>query len=172
MLDRLDDVRLVNPAFRADVLAGLALPQKAIPARWFYDRAGSELFEAITRLPEYYPTRVETALLAAHAGEVGALAGRGRAVVEFGSGSSTKTPHLLGQVAPAAYVPVDISGAFLRESAAALAARFPLIDVVPVDGDFPRPLRLPDGVVTLPKLGFFPGSTIDNFAPAAAVEQG
>jgi dimethylhistidine N-methyltransferase len=161
---------IVDPAFRADVLAGLALPQKAVPARWFYDRAGSELFEAITALPEYYPTRVETALLETYAGEVGGLAGPGRVVVEFGSGSSTKTPHLLGQVAPAAYVPVDISGEFLRASAAALAARFPTLDVLPVERDFTAPLRLPEAVTALPKLGFFPGSTIGNFAPAAAVD--
>ena len=168
--DRPAGADVVDPAFRADVLAGLALPQKAVPARWFYDRAGSELFEAITGLPEYYPTRVETALLEAHAREVGAIAGAGRVVVEFGSGSSTKTPHLLGQVAPAAYVPIDISGEFLRTSAAALAARFPTIDVLPVERDFTAPLRLPEALAGLPKLGFFPGSTIGNFAPGAAVD--
>jgi L-histidine N-alpha-methyltransferase len=169
-LDRPIDGDIVDPAFRADVLAGLALRQKAIPARWFYDRVGSELFEAITALPEYYPTRVETGLLEAHAAEVGAIAGAGRVVVEFGSGSSTKTPHLLGQVAPAAYVPVDISGDFLRDSATALAERFPNLRVIPVERDFTVPLRLPDAVAALPKLGFFPGSTIGNFAPGAAVD--
>lgn len=171
-LDRDRPVETVgaDPAFRRDVLAGLALRQKAIPARWFYDRAGSELFEAITGLPEYYPTRVETGLLARHSADVAAIAGSGRAVVEFGSGSSAKTPHLLGQVAPAAYVPIDISGDFLRASAAALAARFPTIDVIPVEGDFTRPLRLPEAIAALPKLGFFPGSTIGNFAPPAAVD--
>ena len=105
---------IVDPAFRADVLAGLRTHPRAIPARWFYDRAGSELFEAITALPEYYPTRVETALLAAQCGDVAALTGAGRVVVEFGSGSSTKTPHLIRAVQPSAYVPIDISGDFLR----------------------------------------------------------
>lgn len=161
---------LVDPAFRRDVLAGLALPQKAIPARWFYDRAGSELFEAITGLPEYYPTRVETALLERHAREVGRIAGPGRVVVEFGSGSSTKTPHLLAWTAPAAYVPIDISGEFLRDSAAALAGQFPSLDIIPVEQDFTQPLQLPEAVAGRPRIGFFPGSTIGNFAPAAAVD--
>jgi L-histidine N-alpha-methyltransferase len=100
----------VDAAFRSDVLAGFAARPRAIPARWFYDRAGSELFEAITRLEEYYPTRVETGLLEKHSADVARIAGFGRAVVEFGSGSSVKTPHLLRAVAPAAYVPIDISG--------------------------------------------------------------
>jgi L-histidine Nalpha-methyltransferase len=159
-----------DPAFRADVLAGLAARPRAIPARWFYDGPGSELFEAITRLPEYYPTRIETALLGEHAAEVSRRVGPGRAVVEFGSGSSTKTPILLGALAPAAYVPIDISGAFLRASAAALAARFPDWSVLPVEADFTRPIALPGAIAAAPKLGFFPGSTIGNLVPAAAVD--
>ena len=160
----------VDPAFRADVLAGLAQPQKAIPARWFYDRTGSELFEAITDLPEYYPTRVETALLARHCNDVAQWTGLGRAVVEFGSGSSTKTPHLLRAVAPAAYVPIDISGEFLRVSAAALAGDFPGLPVLPVEGDFTRRLTLPDAIAHLPRLGFFPGSTIGNMIARTGVD--
>jgi L-histidine Nalpha-methyltransferase len=159
-----------DPAFRADVLAGLAQPQKAISARWFYDRAGSELFEAITTLPEYYPTRVETTLLAAHCGNVGQLTGPGRAVVEFGSGSSIKTPHLLRAVAPSAYVPIDISGDFLRASAAALAADFPGLPVLPVEGDFTHRLVLPGAIADLPRLGFFPGSTIGNMIARTATD--
>src|ERR1700709_1727584 len=108
---------VVDPAFRADVLNGLSAPHRAIPARWFYDRRGSELFEAITHLPEYYPSRTERALLAENASESAELTGRGRTVVEFGSGSSVKTPLLLSAIGPSAYVPVDISGDFLRESA-------------------------------------------------------
>jgi len=158
-----------DPAFRADVLAGLAARPRAIPARWFYDRQGSELFEAITGLPEYYPTRIETALLAAHCGEVARLVGPGRAVVEFGSGSSTKTPHLLAAVDPAAYVPIDISGEFLRASAAALAADFPKLPIQPVEADFMNPIDPPEGIARLPKLGFFPGSTIGNMVPRTAV---
>ena len=104
-----------DPAFRADVLAGLAAPIPAVPARWLYDRRGSELFEAITQLPEYYPTRVERSLLERHSPDVARIAGKGDAVVEFGSGSSAKTPILLRAVEPSAYVPIDISGDFLRE---------------------------------------------------------
>ena len=160
----------VDPAFRADVLAGFAMrPQRAIPARWFYDRQGSELFEAITALPEYYPTRIETALLEAHSGEVGRIVGPGRAVIEFGSGSSTKTPHLLAAVEPAAYVPIDISGEFLRESAAALADAFPKLSILPLEADFTHPLDPPPGVASLAKLGFFPGSTIGNMVARTAV---
>lgn len=161
---------IVDPAFRADVLAGLSQRQKAVPARWFYDRTGSELFEAITRLPEYYPTRVETALLQAHCRDVARLTGPGRAVVEFGSGSSTKTPHLLCAVAPSAYVPIDISGDFLRSSSAALAADFPGLPVLPVEADFTRPLELADEIADLPRLGFFPGSTIGNLIARTATD--
>jgi dimethylhistidine N-methyltransferase len=158
-----------DPAFRADVLAGFRMRPRAIPARWFYDRAGSELFERITVLPEYYPTRVETELLAAHAADVARIVGPGRAVVEFGSGSSTKTPHVLEAVQPAAYVPIDISGDFLRESAAALASDFPKLSILPVEADFTHPIVPPAEIMGLPKLGFFPGSTIGNMVARTAV---
>jgi L-histidine Nalpha-methyltransferase len=159
-----------DPQFRNDVLAGFALrPQRAIPARWFYDRRGSELFEEITELPEYYPTRTETALLKAISEEIASCVGRGRAVVEFGSGSSTKTPILLRCVEPAAYVPIDISGEFLRQSAADLSSAFPGLQVLPLEADFTEPLRMPKALDSVAKLGFFPGSTIGNMnAPAAA----
>ncbi|MBN8809449.1 MAG: L-histidine N(alpha)-methyltransferase [Sphingomonas sp.] len=159
-----------DPAFRADVIDGLTRRPRAIPARWFYDRRGSELFEAITDLPEYYPTRTETALLRDKAGEIAARVGPGRAVVEFGSGSSTKTPLLLEAVAPAAYVPIDISGDFLRESSRALAARFPDLAVQPLEADFLQPLKLPAGIAAFPKLGFFPGSTIGNMIPLSSTD--
>ncbi len=156
--------------FAAAVRDGLAQPQKIIPARFFYDHAGSQLFEAITALPEYYPTRTEIGILSAHAGDIAAAVGPGRAVIEFGSGSSAKTPLLLRAMTPAAYVPVDISAEFLHQSAAALAAAFPGLAVLPVAADFTAPFRLPSGVAALPKLGFFPGSTIGNLAPAAAID--
>jgi dimethylhistidine N-methyltransferase len=159
----------VDPAFRADVLAGFRGARRAIPARWFYDRTGSELFERITQLPEYYPTRVETALLERIAPEVAGIVGPGRAVVEFGSGSSIKTPHLLEAIAPAAYVPIDISGEFLRESAAALASDFPKLSILPVEADFMHPIAPPPEIAALPKLGFFPGSTIGNMVARTAV---
>lgn len=163
-------VSLADPAFRADVLNGLTARPRAIPARWFYDRRGSELFEDITQLPEYYPTRTETALLERVCPEVARAVGLGGAVVEFGSGSSVKTPILLRALRPAAYVPIDISGDFLRDSARTIAAQFPVMAVEPVEGDFLKPLKLPAGIGGLARLGFFPGSTIGNMAPVAAVD--
>lgn len=160
----------VATAFRADVLAGLAQPHKAVPARWLYDDAGSALFEEITRLPEYYPTRAETEILSERCGEFRELIGPGRAVVEFGSGSSVKTPLLLGCIEPAAYVPLDISGDFLRAAANDLAAQFPGLPVYPVEADFMREVALPAAVRELPKLGFFPGSTIGNMVARTAVD--
>jgi L-histidine Nalpha-methyltransferase len=161
---------LADPHFRADVLNGLAARPRAIPARWFYDRRGSELFEAITQLPEYYPTRTETALLLQVSPALTQQVAARSAVVEFGSGSSTKTPILLRSIAPAAYVPIDISGEFLRHSAAELSESFPGLPVHPVEADFLRPVPLPAEVADLPKLGFFPGSTIGNMTPMDAVD--
>jgi dimethylhistidine N-methyltransferase len=160
----------VDLAFRADVLAGLAAPQKAVPARWFYDDAGSQLFEDITQLPEYYPTRAETEILLTRASEIADLIGPGRAVVEFGSGSSVKTPLLLSACRPSAYVPLDIAGDFLRASSAVLAEKFPGLPVLPVEADFMRRVELPAEVAALPKLGFFPGSTIGNMIARTATD--
>ena len=164
------EASLADPQFRADVLAGLALSPRAIPARWFYDRRGSDLFEAITQLPEYYPSRVETALLASAGDALRSRIHPGAAIVEFGSGSSIKTPLLLRAVEPAAYVPVDISGDFLRDSARRIAAEFPAIAVHPVEADFTRPLTLPRAINEQPRVGFFPGSTIGNMLAGGAVD--
>lgn len=164
------DAEGVDTAFRSDVLAGLAQVPKAIPARWFYDDAGSQLFEDITRLPEYYPTRAETEILTQRSADFAAMIGEGRAVVEFGSGSSVKTPLLLSAINPAAYVPLDIAGDFLRAAAADLAAKFPGLPVYPVEADFMRQVALPEEVAGLPKLGFFTGSTIGNMAARTAVD--
>jgi len=157
-------------AFRDDVLAGLSAPIPAIPARWLYDRRGSELFDDITRLPSYYPTKTETALLQRIMPEVAARVPEGAAVVEFGAGSATKTPILLQAIRPAAYVPVDISGDYLEQSAGELQRRFPSLRVIPVTADFARPFELPREIAALPKLGFFPGSTIGNFVPWSATD--
>jgi dimethylhistidine N-methyltransferase len=156
--------------FGEDVLAGLSAPIPAIPARWLYDRRGSELFDEITRLPSYYPTRTETAIFHSIMSEVAAHVPKNAAVVEFGAGSATKTPILLEAISPAAYVPVDISGDYLEQSAAELQQRFPKIEVIPVVADFARPFSLPGGIQHLPKLGFFPGSTIGNFVPGSATD--
>ena len=148
------------------VIAGLSKSQKMVPARYFYDRRGSELFEEITRLPEYYPTRTETALLKTHAPSIARLAGMGRPLIEFGSGSSAKTPIVLAALNAPIYVPIDISSDFLASSADAIARTHPHIEVVPVARDFTQPLAMP---VDRPVVGFFPGSTIGNFSPGAAV---
>ena len=157
-----------DPQFRKDVLAGLAAPIPAVPARWLYDHRGSELFDQITKLRSYYPTGTETALLERIMPEVASQVPEGAAVVEFGAGSATKTPLLLNAIAPAAYVPVDISGVYLEASAADLREAIPHLHVVPVAADFARPFELPEEIAKLPKLGFFPGSTIGNFVPRTA----
>jgi L-histidine Nalpha-methyltransferase len=155
-------------AFRDDVLTGLSATIPAVSARWLYDHRGSELFDEITRLPSYYPTRTETAIFHSIMDEVAARVPKGAAVVEFGAGSQTKTPILLEAIAPAAYIPVDISGDYLEQSAADLQQRFPKLEVIPVVADFARPFTLPGGIEHLPRLGFFPGSTIGNFIPWSA----
>lgn len=160
----------IDRAFRSDVLQGLSEAQKAVPARWLYDDAGSELFEDITTLEEYYPTRAETEILTDRGAEFAAAIGAGRAVVEFGSGSSVKTPLLLSQIDPDAYVPLDIAGDFLRASAEQLSTKFPDLPVYPVEADFMRRVELPEAVADMPKLGFFPGSTIGNMVARTAVD--
>ena len=160
----------IDPAFRADVLAGLAEPIPAIPARWLYDRRGSELFDAITRLPSYYPTRTETALLIDKMPEIAAAIGPGGAVIEFGAGSQTKTPLLLRAIQPQAYVPIDISGEYLKDSAAAVDEAHARIDVYPVVADFTKQVDLPPEIEGMTRLGFFPGSTIGNFVQRSATD--
>ena len=167
MLKTLDPQTL---AFRDDVLAGLSAPIPAIPARWLYDHRGSELFDEITRLPSDYPTRTETKLLKDIMAEVATRVRPASAVVEFGAGSATKTPLLLEAIRPVAYVPVDISGDYLEQSAADLQEQFPRLEVIPVVADFARPFSLPGGIDHLPKLGFFPGSTIGNFVPSSGTD--
>ncbi len=159
----------VDPAFERDVLAGLASPRKAIPCLWLYDRRGSELFEDITQLAEYYPTRTETRLLSDLAPEVAARVGEGASLVELGSGASVKTRLLLDAMPHLArYLPVDISGDFLHDAVAGLRRDFPGLPVQPIVADFSRPFEVP-GDDGSPRLGFFPGSTIGNFTPEAAV---
>jgi dimethylhistidine N-methyltransferase len=159
-----------DPAFRNDVLSGLAAPIPAVPARWLYDRRGSELFEEITRLPSYYPTRTETALLEKIMPELAARIPKGMAVVEFGAGSAAKTPLLLEAIAPAAYAPVDISPDYLDSATADIRGRFHELPVFPVEADFAKPFSVPPEIADVPKLGFFPGSTIGNFVPRSATD--
>jgi dimethylhistidine N-methyltransferase len=160
----------LHDQFRSDVLEGLSQVQKAIPARWFYDRRGSELFEQITELAEYYPTRTEVGILERCASQMAKRIGSGRAVVEFGAGSATKTPLLLDHINASAYVPIDISGDFLRESCEALDARYPELPIYPVEADFTHPVTMPAELAARGRLGFFPGSTIGNMGPSAATD--
>lgn len=156
-------------AFRADVLAGLGARPKAISPKYFYDETGSRLFDLICRLPEYYPTRTELGILTAHAGDIGAAAGPGAVLVEFGSGSSEKVRLLLDAMqAPAAYVPIDISGPHMRAAIARLQRAYPAVTMRPVEADFTRLRALPPMSAPGRKVGFFPGSTIGNLTPEAA----
>ena len=156
-------------AFSDDVLAGLMAEPKRLPPKYFYDQFGSELFQRITTLPEYYPTRIEAGLLEAHAVDIAKLIPPDAAVVEFGAGSSEKTRILL-RAAPhvSAYAPVDISGAFLAAEALRLQEEMPNLQVLPVEADFTRPFVLPAALGQRPRVGFFPGSTIGNFEPHEA----
>lgn len=158
-------------AFAADALAGLGAPRKTLPCQYFYDARGSELFEAITDLPEYYPTRTEAAILATSAADIVAQTPPGSVLIEFGSGSSRKTEILLDAFDKlAAYVPIDVSASALDEAARRLARRFPKTRILPLVGDFRATPSLPDDLAARPRIGFFPGSTIGNFVPAEAVD--
>jgi dimethylhistidine N-methyltransferase len=155
-------------AFAGDVIDNLSQHPKRLSPKYFYDATGSELFEQITLLPEYYPTRTELGILRDRAGEIAAIIPEGAALVEFGAGATTKVRLLLEQCAFGAYVPVDISGDFLKAQADALRKDFPALSVYPVAADFTAPFALPDAVKAMPKVGFFPGSTLGNFEPHEA----
>ncbi len=157
--------------FAADILAGLTAKPKRLPPKYFYDAIGSALFERITQLPEYYPTRSELALLRANAPAIASLFPPNCALIEFGSGSSKKARIFFGAAATIeAYVPVDISGDFLQQDAAQLRRDFPRLAVAPVIADFTQPFDVPSAVALLPRVGFFPGSTIGNFEPHEAAK--
>jgi len=154
------------PVFLEDVIAGLSLPQKSLPPKYFYDDAGSRLFERICRLPEYYLTRAELALTRAHLASIARFAGKGCELVEYGSGESLKTRLLIRALRPSAYLPVDISEAALRGAGGRLAREFPWLRIVAVNGDFSRPIELPASRSR--RVVYFPGSTIGNLTPEEA----
>ena len=167
-----DPVRQVARAARAadDVLRGLGKTPKTLPTELLYDERGSELFEQICTLPEYYPTRTELAIMRAHIGEIAAALGPGVTLVEYGSGSSTKTRELLAALEePLAYLPVDISREHLLASAQRLREEFPSLRVEPIYADFTRPFDVPVTLGGGRRVGYFPGSTIGNFEPNDAV---
>jgi len=157
-------------AFAADVLRGLTASPKRLPPKYFYDDAGSLLFERITELPEYYPTRCELAILRAHAAEIVQLIPPGAALIEFGSGSTKKARILLRAARSlACYVPVDICGEMVEREAAELRRDFPALKVLAVTADFTRSFELPAAAeAASARVGFFPGSTIGNFEPHEA----
>jgi dimethylhistidine N-methyltransferase len=154
--------------FADDVLDDLSQQPKRLSPKYFYDAAGSELFEQITLLPEYYPTRTELSILRDRGGAISAALPKGAALVEFGAGATTKVRLLLNECAFGAYVPVDISGDFLKAQADALRQDFPGLAVYPVAADFTAPFALPEAAADMPKVGFFPGSTLGNFEPHEA----
>jgi dimethylhistidine N-methyltransferase len=163
-------LRIARPQsdFESAVLAGLARSPKGLPCKFFYDAQGSALFDRICELPEYYPTRTETALLQRHAPEFAELIGPDVEVIEFGAGSLQKIGHLLGALeSPRAYVPIDISGDYLRAMTKKLSLAHPRVSLTPVVADFTQPLRLPASGAR--RVGFFPGSTIGNFDAAEAL---
>ena len=156
---------IVDSIFRRDVVDGLSQAQKSVPSKYFYDEAGSALFEEICDLEEYYPTRTEAALLKAIAPALAEAMPEGAVLVEFGSGSSTKTRLLLDAARTLkAYAPIDISPDAVNPAGEALARDYPGLQVEPIVGDFTRPMVLPQSLDRLPRVGFFPGSTIGNFA--------
>jgi dimethylhistidine N-methyltransferase len=153
-------------SFYRDVVAGLSMLQKALPPKYFYDERGSQLFEAICKLPEYYPTRTETALLSRIAPDLVKSLSNCDHLIEYGSGASKKTRIVLDALTSLkTYVPMDISEEFLLGVAEVLNADYPSLDVVPLVGDFTGDVVLPREVRPGRKIGFFPGSTIGNLGP-------
>ncbi len=148
---------------------GLGQQQKTINPKFFYDQVGSELFDQITRLPEYYPSRTEKAILATYRNEMASYCGRGSVIIEPGSGSSEKIRLLLHALEPSAYVPLDISADFLRQSAQRLGEEFPGVQIHAICADFSHNWSLPKSLPAGKRVVFYPGSTIGNLEPAAAV---
>lgn len=163
----LDSPAAADSNFKQDVIHGLTQDQKVLPCRWLYDERGSELFEEITQLEEYYPTRTETKILKAHAPDMANQLGPQATIVEYGAGASVKTRILLDALDdPSAYIPVDISEEFLQDSAAALQKDYPDLEIQPVVADFLSPIDLPEDTSAGIRGGFFPGSTIGNLSDA------
>ncbi|MBA2690178.1 MAG: L-histidine N(alpha)-methyltransferase [Burkholderiales bacterium] len=164
---RFDFVDLAPPPalFLDEVMNGLGKSPKALPAKYFYDPRGSQLFEAICALPEYYPTRTETALMTQYGGAMAAGLGESVLLIEYGSGSGEKTRILIDALNPAAYMPIDISESALLAFAGSLAKTHPKLPVIAICADYARPLSFPNLTATeyRRKAVYFPGSTIGNF---------
>ena len=169
MLDLVESKLAQQEAFRADVLAGLAQRRKSLPSRWLYDQRGSELFEEITRLDEYYLTRTETAILRRHAEEMAALCGEGAVLLEYGAGAAIKSEILIDALkAPRMYAPIDIAADFLAQTVDRIRDRFPELPTRPIIADFTADFDLPADIPARPRAAFFPGSTLGNLAGSEA----
>ena len=155
---------------REEILAGLQTTQKTVNPKWFYDEYGSQLFDQITRLPEYYPTRTEVAILTENREQISARCGHGCLFIEPGSGSSEKVRILLDTLQPAAYVPMDISADFLQSAALELGGEYPWLDIYAVCADFNQGWSFLDALPTGKRVVFYPGSTIGNLEPKLAAE--
>ena len=167
----MDKPLVSNRALLMDALAGLRAKPKRMHPKWFYDHAGSKIFQRITELPEYYPTRTEISILRHEIDAIASYVPEGAALIELGSGASTKTHILLGALKTLdAYVPIDVSGDFLLSVADDLARAYPALTVAPLVGDFLEDLALPSATDGAPKVAFFPGSTIGNLEPPEALE--
>ncbi len=169
MLDHILDRTPQLEAFRADVAAGLSARPKYLPSRWLYDDRGSALFEAITRLEDYYLTQVETSILRRHAGEIADFCGERPVLLEYGAGAGVKTEILIEALQPRLYVPIDIAGDVLDRTVDRLRRRFPWLETRAFVADFTRCFDLPSGLPDGPRAAFFPGSTIGNLDAGEAV---
>ena len=167
---RIQDERPEPDDFYREVTAGLDQNPKKIPPKFFYDEAGSRLFERICRQPEYYPTRVETAILNQYADEIAGLTGKDICLIEPGSGSCSKVRLLLEALRPSRYIPMDISCTHLHEAAGRVAEDFPWLDVHAVCADITRSVELPRIVEQARRIVFYPGSSIGNYEPRDAVD--
>ena len=161
-------VELGHSRFAEDVLEGLSRPRKSLSPKYFYDAAGSRLFERICRLREYYPTRTELSLTRKHREPMARFAGRGCALLEYGTGEGVKTRLIIEALRPSLYTPVDISEDALARAVPRLARAFPRLRIVPVRGDFSRPLEIPPISDGARRVVYFPGSTIGNLTPDEA----
>jgi dimethylhistidine N-methyltransferase len=170
-ISRLTEPRrpLASPPVLAELLAGLAATPATISPKFLYDALGSKLFEAICELPEYYPTRTEAAIFAAHGGDIARAAGPGTTLIDLGAGNCAKAASLFPLLHPAQYVPIDISYEFLRGAVERLQQRFPHIEMTGLGMDFSGEFALPETVSPKQRLFFYPGSSIGNFAPDDAL---
>jgi len=167
-LENFHDFEPAQEDFRSSVLNGLSKAKKAIPSKFFYDARGSDLFDQICDLPEYYPTQTELHLLQKHSEEIAENLGPRNHIIEFGSGSSVKVSTLLNSLhTPLSYVPMDISKNHLLSAAKRLSQSFPYLPIIPICADYTANFDFPD-IGVGKRTGFFPGSTIGNFTPDEA----